>query len=406
MKKIALGMIVALLAVLLVSCGGSKAPSDTEKVAATAAKAAAEAEKAAATAQKSVELLAQQAAATKGAPAAATATQVAAPTAAAATRPAPTPAGKAAPTATKPAPASAEETLTVESRNSGLDQLKSYRARWHGEWQATEGGTTEKASWDWFEEVVREGQKHHWGVKVTDPSTGKVGQFEFWQIADVTYMAAQDEQGKQECLMMSGGEEPTSPASLLTPNAFGGVSGAKYVGTETVNGVRAKHYKYDEKAASLAGIGRITGDIWIAVDGGYVVRDSANWEGAAAMFATTAKASGKGTWTFDVLDVNKPLKIEPPETCTKGNADIPMLPDAVETMRMGPMVTYKTATKLADAVEFYKTAMAKAGWKLEGEPEISDEMAALQFVKENARAQITLMPESGKLQVMIQMSNE
>ncbi|MEJ5200572.1 MAG: hypothetical protein WHX53_16775, partial [Anaerolineae bacterium] len=92
--------------------------------------------------------------------------------------------------------------------------------------------------------------------------------------------------------------------------------------------------------------------------------------------------------------------------CTKGNADIPMLPDAVETMRMGPMVTYKTATKLADAVEFYKTAMAKAGWELEGEPEISDMMAALQFVKENARAQITLMPESGKLQVMIQMSNE
>ncbi|MGC8782216.1 MAG: hypothetical protein ACP5UQ_15245 [Anaerolineae bacterium] len=409
MKRIVLGSIVALfLAISAVGCGGGRAPSGAEKVAATAEKAAANAGKAAATAQQSGELLAQKAIATKSAPPSATAAQgTASATAGTATRPAPTAVGKAAATATQSAPENAETPLSVNSRNSGLDQLRSYRAKWHGEWKATEGGTTESVTWDWFEEIVRDEQKHHWGVKTTDPKTGKVSQFEFWQIADATYMATQNDQGQQECVMMTQEKGQTPLSGMLAPDAFGGVSGARYVGTETVNGVRARHYKYDEKAATLAGFGRVVGDIWVAVDGGYVVKDTVSWEGTAAMFAANSKASGKGTWTFDVLDANKPLKIEPPEICTRSNVDdMPILPDAAEKMRMGAMTLYKTATKLADAVEFYKTAMAKAGWKLEGEPEISDAMASLQFVKGKAGAQITLMSESGKTQVMIQMSGE
>ncbi len=110
--------------------------------------------------------------------------------------------------------------------------------------------------------------------------------------------------------------------------------------------------------------------------------------------------------TFEVLDVNKPLTIKPPEGCDKGNVDVPLMPDATEKARMGPVLTYKTAAKLVDVAEFYKKEMEKAGWQLDNEPEISEAMAALSFIKDNATAQITLMPADGKTQVLISTAQE
>jgi len=372
MKRINLVFTAALLlAVALAGCGGAKPP--------------AVAEKAAATAQKAGEKAVQQAA----------------------TKLAPT-AEKAAPTAAKPAPAaaSADAELSLQSRETGLDKLKTYRSKWQGEWSATDKGAVEKASWEWFEEVARDSQAQHWGSKMVDSQSGKPVEFEIYRIADATYIVTKDASGKQECLMMSGEAASPFSGSVLTPNTFGGVNGAKFVGAETINGIKTKHYKYDDKAASLTAFGRVSGEIWVAEDGGYVVKDAVTWEGGAGMFSGNAKSSGKGAWTFEVYDVNKPLTIEPPTGCDKGKVDVPLMPDATETARMGPVTTYKTASKLADVAAFYKTAMEKAGWQLDNEPEITEEAVALSYIKDNATVQITAMPADDKTQVLISTAQE
>ncbi|MDQ1301780.1 MAG: hypothetical protein QG637_1702 [Chloroflexota bacterium] len=377
-----------LLAVVSAGCGGSKGLSAAEKAVATA-------EKAAATAQKAAAQAAQQAVVTKVAevaekPAAAIATKLAP---AAATKPAPT--------------AGAGETFSVQSRDAGLDKLKTYRARWRSEWKSTEGSVTESVIWEWFEEVARDSKSHHWGSKTTDAQTKKLTEIGFWQIADELYVVTTDDAGKQECMMISGDAQKDALASgLLSPTAFGGVNDAKYVGAETVNGIKTKHYKYDEKAATLAAFGRVSGEIWVAEDGGYVVKDTINWQGAAGMFGAGAKTTGAGTWTFEVLDINKPLTIEPPEICKKDQVDVPVMPNALEKSRIGPLVTYTTSAKPADVVEFYKKEMAKAGWQLDGVPEISDAVSMLNFTKAGATAQITIMLADGKSQVMINTTKE
>jgi hypothetical protein len=381
-------MMVLLLSVTLVGCSGGKAPPAAEKAAATAAKAAATVQKAA-----------EQAVATKSAP-------VAEQLAATATKPA---AQAVKSTAVPPTTAAnVEDALSVQSRDAGLDKLKSYRSQWRGEWKSTESGATQSTGWDWFEEISRSDKAHHWGGKFTDSKSQKSGgAFEFWQVGDATYIVTTDEQGKQECTMFSGdGQGDSMAKGLLTPGALGGVSGAKYVGAETVNGIRAKHYKYDEKAASLAGFGKVNGEIWIAEDGGYVVKDTSSWEGAAGLFGAGTKAIGSGTWTYQVQDVNKPLVIKPPEICEKGNVDVPVMADATEKTRMGPMLTYKTAAKPKDVVDFYNKAMAKAGWQSAGEPEIADEMSTLGFAKDGATVQITILPADGKTQVMATTSKD
>ncbi len=367
---------VFLLAVTaaLAGCGGGKTPTVAEKVAATA-------EKAAAGAQKAAEQLVGQASATK-------------------------PAATATAPAAKPAATGAEETISVDSREAGLEKLTTYRARWRGEWTATEAGVTQRASWDGFEEIAREAKARHWRMKITKPETGEVSQFEFWQIADVSYLQAGSADVPIECIMVSNDAQQSEMTALFSPDAFGQVSGARYVNTETVNDIRAKHYRYDEKGASLAGFGRVTGDMWVAVDGGYVVKEVMNWEGVAGPLAANSKAVGKGTWTFEVFDVNKPLTIKPPEACAKFNADLPILPDATEQSRIGPMIMYKTATKATEVVEFYQREMAKAGWKVEGKPQISDMMSSLNFRKGDNTAQITIMPSDDKTQVLINLGQK
>ena len=295
----------------------------------------------------------------------------------------------------------------MERRDAGLDKLKSYRSQWRGEWKSTEAGITQSTTWDWFEEISTSDKAHHWGSKMTDSKSGKPTSFEFWEIGDTSYIMTTDEQGAQECMAFSGeGQVNSAAKGLIAPGALGGVSGAKYVGTDTVNGIRAKHYKYDEKAATLAGFGKVSGEIWVAEDGGYVVKDTLNWQGAAGLFGAGAKGAGSGTWTYQLQDVNKPLVIKPPEICEKGNVDVPVMADATEKARMGPMLTYKTAAKPKDVADFYIKAMAKAGWQPEGEPEIADEMSTLGFTKDGATVQITIMPADGKTQVMATTSKD
>lgn len=384
MKHFYLALVAALLsAAMLVGCGG-KAPAAAEKAAATA-------EKAAATAQKAAEQLAQQAGAAKT-PAVATAKPAVATT---------------KPPAATVKPETAEETFSVESRDAGLEKLKTYRAQWRSEWKATESGATERVTWEWFEEVARESQAHHWGSKMADVTNNKVFDVEVWRITEETYILTKDDAGKQECLFMAN-EAESSPftAGLLSPNMFGGVSDAKYVGPATVNGIKTKHYKYDEKAATLAGFGKVSGEIWVAEDGGYVVKDVVAWQGAAGLFGSSTKAAGAGTWTFEVLEANRPLTIQPPEICTKNKADIPVMPDAQETTRIGPALTYTVAARPEAVAKFYQEKLGDAGWQLAGEPEISDEFASLNFTREGRTAQITAMFADGKSQVMVAVSQE
>jgi hypothetical protein len=383
MKRVYTFIITALLVVaMLVGCSAGKAPSAADKAAATA-------EKAAATAQKAAELVV----ATKSAP-------VAERPASTATKPA---AQVTKSTAIPPTTAAnVEDALSVQSRDAGLDKLKSYRSQWRGEWKSTDSGATQSTTWDWFEEISTSDKAHHWGSKMTDSKSAKPVAFEFWQIGDASYIMTTDDQGKQECMVFTGeGQGNPAAKGMLTPGGLGGVNGAKYVGTDTVNDIRAKHYKYDEKAASLAGFGKVNGEIWIAEDGGYVVKDTLNWQGAAGLFGAGTKADGAGTWTYQLQDVNKPLVIKAPEICEKGNVDVPVMADATEKARMGPVLTYKTAAKPKDVVEFYSNVMKKAGWQPEGEPEIADEMSTLGFTKDGATVQITIIPADGKSQVMI-----
>jgi len=314
--------------------------------------------------------------------------------------PAPTKPGSAATSA----PGSAEDKpLSLSSRQAGLDKLKSYRIKWQAEWKGTEAGSTQTVNWNWLEEFSSDPKALHWVWQLTDSKqTSKNINMEWWQISDTTYMLTKDASGKGECLSFSS-DDPSNQLTkgLFSPGALGSVKDAKYVGTETVNNVKTRHYKYDEKAVSLFASGKVSGDIWVATEGDFVVKETMTWSGVPGLFGLGSSTKGDGKWAWEVTNINQPIAIKAPDNCGGQAADVPVMKDATEKSRFGDVLMYKTAAKIADVVAFYKKELAAAGWKIEDEGTSTAQMAQLTFGKDDKELQIIITAEQGKTSVMI-----
>jgi len=207
------------------------------------------------------------------------------------------PTAKAGPTAA-PEPTAAGGDLILDSHDVGLDKLKSYRVSWRAHWETTEDGKTGQVTWDWRAEYTADPATLLSACQGTGASGKEPGSLEIWKNGGANSLATRviiDQEGKKTCSSLLNPSEglatgPFSPAML------GGLSGAKFAGTETVNGIRSRHYTYDEKAANRTDLGKVSGEIWLAADGGYVVNDTVSWEGGAGPFGAPAAAgeSGKG----------------------------------------------------------------------------------------------------------------
>ncbi len=300
---------------------------------------------------------------------------------------------------------SAQESLSLTSRDAGLDKLKSYRIRWQSQWSTTEGGKTQTASWDWIEEYSSSPEALHWNWKYTDVNAKNPSGMEAWQIGDTTYMLTNDQSNQANCISFSTADASQRLGKgLFSPKTLGGVSNGRYVGAETANGIPSNHFQYDQQGVSLSGLGKVSGEVWVAVDGGYVVKDLLKWEGSAGLFGSTATSTGAGQWDWELSDANQPITITAPDNCQGAAGDIPMMPDAKEKSSLGDTIIYKSASKVADVVAFYKKAMPAAGWKLEGEPMTTDAFATLTFTQDSKKAQVSITSEGGMTNVIVNVT--
>jgi hypothetical protein len=117
-----------------------------------------------------------------------------------------------------------------------------------------------------------------------------------------------------------------SPENLLGSFASRLDTYGYFDGEETVNDVDVRHYVIDADATNAAALKSkdpdvrenaktqklVSGDVYIAVDGGYIVRLDAEYEG-------TAKSLGfKGNTTveFDLAELNTGVQVELPKACS------------------------------------------------------------------------------------------
>ncbi len=289
-----------------------------------------------------------------------------------------------------PTAAPAEDNLNLDTLTGDLAALSSYKSTFTMNFVGQdEQGQAVTATWTMQEDLIRQPWAQRVAMTSSDSAEGQAGTFEVITIGDMSYMVTQAEDGEPSCLSTSSSETDPSEQAWFTPDMMGGISDAKYLGTETVNGVRTKHYAWKESSLPVFGFSSVQGDAWMAADGEYVVKYVSQATGKGTLFGSTQQ-EGTITLEYNLTDVNGSFTIEAPAGCETPATDIPLMPNARDVSSFGTTVTYSSASTLAEVVEFYQTEMPKNGWQASSEPMMADTFATLEFTQEGRTAQLVL----------------
>jgi hypothetical protein len=276
----------------------------------------------------------------------------------------------------------------------GLADLSGYKATLTLSFDGSSAGKSEQ----WSKTYVMLTSKEPAARQLTIEKTGDLPDLDAVFLAE-TDGAAYERRGTNACnaTVIDPGN---SLADRWEPAGFlNGVLGAQAAGNETVNGVAADHYTFDERAFGQQGIAKSKGGMWVATDGGYIVKYVLTTKGDASYFGEGIE----GTLTLDyaLTDANRPVAIQLPEDCPAGMVNAPQLPDAANVRNVPSMLTYDTSSSLADAAAFYQKQIPELGWTPLGDPAINDTTALLDFTQGDQELTVIIAAGDGGTKVHI-----
>ena len=285
-----------------------------------------------------------------------------------------------------------EEDMSLSSLTGGLQGLDSYRSHFSMAFEGTSDGEAES----WVYEVDMETVRDPFAQRIRIQGEAAGDGLESVQVGDMQYVVL----GDGQCISSSAAEDDATDMEVFEPDdVVGGLDNARRVRPdERVNGVLCQHYEFDESNVSWGAFTRATGEMWVAAEGGYVVKYTLEADGQDPL---TGGDEGHLEWVYEVRDVNQPITIEAPAGCDVEQSDFPVMADAADMTMMGGMVMYTSGSSFEDVLAFYKEQMPAEGWSDTGDSFVSSDTAMLGYTKEGRTANITLTTEDGVVSVLI-----
>lgn len=284
-----------------------------------------------------------------------------------------------------------EEQISLPSVTSGLESLDSYRSHFKMTFEGTAEGEAEQWVYEMEMEQVRAPFARRVVIRGTDAEEG----LEIVHIGDRQYVVF----GEGQCISSSAEEGEALDMEIFEPeDVIGGLENARRVRPdERVNGILCQHYVFDETAVAWGGFAHAEGEVWVAVEGDYVVKYTLQADGKDPATGN----EGHLVWEYKIRDVNVPITIEPPPGCEAVESEFPIMPDASDVTTMGSRVMYTSASSFDDVLAFYQEQMPANGWGETGDSFITSDSAMLSYTKEGRTVTITLTGEDGAVLVLI-----
>lgn len=210
------------------------------------------------------------------------------------------------------------------------------------------------------------------------------------------------------CATLPAGEFTDPYAILIDLGGFLTGQALRARPDETVNGVDTYRFALDTSnvdETELVDSGEVSsGMIYMAKEGGYVVRLEMSGRGASEMLSGDPDLVGDVDYLLSYFDFNLPVTIAPPQECASqtggSSADFPLTQDAAEVFNFGGLVSYTSQMDFQAVVQFYKDEMPPAGWTLTEEVTLGS-LALLTFENSDGTVQVSVSYDEGVDQVQV-----
>ncbi len=244
---------------------------------------------------------------------------------------------------------------------------------------------------------------------------------DMYLVEDTMYM-----QMGGEWMSVPAGAETPIDEDMFSPESFIGDScGWQKQGDTEVLGVPVHHWTADkdsledcatqEMLEDMGEIHEFSADVYVAVDGGYMVQMDIYYEGEGVGLGLVEEGDepleeASLTIHFEYTDVNVPFTIEAPEEALAGGnlpEDIPMPPDSGNVTSALGMIIFETSLSGQEAYDFYLDQMPTNGWTQDSADAMGTTfMMAFSKDTRSASFMISEDEDSGVTSVMITISEE
>lgn len=211
----------------------------------------------------------------------------------------------------------AAEDLSLSSVTSGLQSLDSYATHFR---MAFEGSTADEAEsgeagsrlFEIDTEYVREPLAQHVVV-----GRGEGESVEVFLVGGRQYVVYE---GGRCVYALAKGVDAMNTEFFEPSDIIGEVSNARRVQPdERVNGILCRHYTFDQTVGGSGEFTQVEGEVWIAVEGDYVVKYTLQAEGQDP----DTGEEGHFELEYEVRDVHASIVIEAPTDCQPAGNELP-----------------------------------------------------------------------------------
>jgi len=209
------------------------------------------------------------------------------------------------------------------------------------------------------------------------------------------------------CATLPAGEFDDPFTILVDLGGFLTGQAARVRPDEEVNGVPVYRFALDNSNVepSELDVEEITGGaVFVAKQGGYLVRLEMAGRGTSEMLSGDPALVGDVTYLLNYFDFDQPVTIAPPEECASqaggGTGEFPMVEDATDVFAMAGLMSYTSKLDFEAVLQFYKDQMPQAGWTL-AEEFVAGPLGLLTFTSGDRSAQVTVTYDQGSDQVSV-----
>jgi len=287
-----------------------------------------------------------------------------------------------------PAASRGPGSFDLTTASTGLEPLEAYQATLRTSFTGTASGTPSSWSKTYTLSVSRARQARL--LNIADDTANPDESLNGWITGQLDGLVYTRLGPMDPCsagfLSADNTPEVIELAQMLPPAAGAEVENTQ----ETLAGIGVTRYRFDERAVNLAGIGIAQGEIWVANEGGFVVKYSLQIQSDKGIF--DADQTGTMTWEYALNSINQAFEITLPQDCPAGMNAIPLPTGAGGVQLIPGYLTYLTDKSIREVADFYQQNLTGIGFEEQGVSVVNDSEAYLEYTNGSRSLTIQIRP--------------